>query len=251
MYLPCHPPNSRSAFWARCILCSLLLSFVLGSIPALLMAAAPKAGAQPASQEGKAAPQKSSKKPAKTSSSVRPHLAGNWAFGKKSVPVEQVWTQGMAPQALREAKMTGLKNKALKNSVKAPAVPPVTPPAKGLIKEPHAFPPQPVPLAERQQKTAKALGVPLGENMRLRGEMDSTSSSWHNTNLKKAMRVDQDLTREETNVIGAYADIEAGEDLTFSAGPELSHTKSQSSTQGATHGTETGLGLGFHLKWDF
>lgn len=163
---------------------------------------------------------------------IVPH-ADTWAFStQKPRPVDTIWTQGMAPQALKNASVIGLKNKAITTGLSAPAVPPVMPPR---------------PQTPKQNLQNKSRG------MQLRGDVDSINSSWHSSGLKHDLRIDQDMNRLETNIYGAYADIEAGEDLTLSAGPEFSHTRTQSATHGNSHTqTETGsLGLGFHLKWDF
>lgn len=145
----------------------------------------------------------------------------------------------MAPQAMKQAAVAGLKNKALNNALKAPNVPSVTPPSANKSAT--------SPLNDEKKR---GTNLPLGKNMRLRGDMESVNSSWHNSSFKNDMRIDQDMLRNETNVYGAYADIEAADDLTLSAGPEFSHTRTQSTTQHTT--TDNGaLGLGVQLKWGF
>lgn len=178
---------------------------------------------------------------AKTSTpkSQAPH-ADAWAFGsKKPRPVDSIWTQGLAPQALKNAAVTSLKDKALKKGLNAPEVPPVLPPKAQ---------------AEKANRIRlKANENPLGKGMPLRGDFDSVSSSWHSSGLKNDLRIDQDMSRQETNIYGAYADLEAGEDFTLSAGPEFSHTRTQNATQNSSHSQSdsSSLGLGLHLKWDF
>lgn len=219
---PTSSPRRYCRFAALCIallLCSVSCSFAQPSPPAL---------SKTKTSQG------SSKKV-----TPAPH-ADTWAFSSKNPrPVDQIWTRGIAPQAIKQAAVAGLKNKALKNGVKAPTVPEVKPPAssKGRITNLEA-PPQ-IPEGE---------GLLLGKNMRVRS--DTMSSSWHNSTLKNDMRIDQDVIRQETNVYGAYAEIESSEDFSLSAGPEFSHTRTQNSTQHAPADTGS-LGLSMQLKWGF
>lgn len=191
----------------------------------------------------KSPPPAKQKLPAKSKKSAQkvqaPH-ADAWAFSsKKPRPVDSIWTQGLAPQALKNAAVTSLKDKALKKGLNAPEVPPVLPPKAQ---------------AEKANKIRlKAAENPLGKGMPLRGDFDSVSSGWHSSGLKNDLRIDQDVNRQETNIYGAYADLEAGDDFTLSAGPEFSHTRTQNATQGNSHSQSdsSSLGLGLHLKWDF
>lgn len=168
-----------------------------------------------------------------------PH-ANTWAFStNKPRPVDQIWTRGLAPQAIKQAAVAGLKNKALKSELKAPSVPEIKPPAPSKSRANNL---------ETPPQLSESKGLPVGKAVHVRG--DSLSSSWHNSTLKNDMRIDQDVIRQETNVYGAYTDIEASEDLTLSAGPEFSHTRTQSTSQHSPVDTGS-LGLGVQLKWGF
>lgn len=220
---PTSPPRLYCWFAVLCI--------------ALLLCSATCSFAQPQSSAAatKTKPTQSSSKKV----TPAPH-ADTWAFSSKQPrPVDKIWTRGMAPQAIKQAAVAGLKNKALKNGVKAPSVPEIKPPAPTKSRITNIEAPPQIPDEE---------GLPLGKNMRVRS--DTMSSSWHNSALKNDMRIDQDVIRQETSVYGAYAEIESSEDFSLSAGPEFSHTRSQGSNQ--HNPADTGsLGLGMQLKWGF
>lgn len=234
---PSHFHPCARTFWpALPVLLALLL--VLSPAPSL---AQPQASDTPSAQQQtkQQARQQASKKTIKKLPKVPPP-ASAWAFSqgpRPPNPADNIWKRGLAAKALKDAAVVGLKNKALKNQVKAPPVPEVAPPTKPLATNIES-PPLP-PTSE---------GMPLGKGLRVRS--DSLNSSWHNTALKNDMRIDQDVIRQETNVYGAYSDIEAGEDVTFSAGPEFTHTRTQTSTQHSPSDSGT-LGVGVQLKWDF
>lgn len=237
------PPPSRLSSCTR-TLWPVVLALLLVLCPAYSLAQPQKPTSQSATQSAnpQAVPQSSkrtSKKTPKPSNLPSPH-ASAWAFSqgpREPSPADHIWTRGLAPKALREAAVVGLKNKALKSQVKAPPVPQVAPPSKNRVSNIES-PPQP----------HSSEGLPLGKGLRVRS--DSLNSSWHNSAVKNDMRIDQDTIRQETNVYGAYSDIEAGEDVTFSAGPEFTHTRTQNSTQHTP--VDTGvLGVGMQLKWGF
>lgn len=222
------PPTFPLRHW--CCFSALVLALVLYAAP-LSFAAQPQS--PPASSKTKSPNNKPKK------ASPAPH-ADTWAFSSNTPrPVDQIWTRGMAAQALKQAAVAGQKNKAPKKGGKVSPVPELSPQNSAQNRASNTESPPHVPDQE---------GFVVGKNMRVRS--DSISSSWHNSSFKNDMRIDQDVIRQETNVYGAYADIESSEDFSLSAGPEFSHTRSQNSNQ--HNPSDTGsLGLGMQMKWGF
>ncbi|MEG2171822.1 MAG: hypothetical protein RRY29_01020 [Desulfovibrionaceae bacterium] len=231
------PHSKGCAFAAGLRSCGLAVALLALAMLCAPASSAAEANAPPPAASARKLPLKNAPPKKSAKKSKTPH-ADVWAFSSQQPrPVDQIWTRGMAPQALKQAAVTGLKNKALKSEIKAPSVPTVTPP--------NTLPATGLGSQEKQLS-----GVLLNKNARIHGDIESMSSSWHNSSFKNDKRIDQEITRQETNVYGAYADIEASEDLTVRAGPEISHTRTQNSTQ-HSNADSTSLGLGLQLKWGF
>ena len=93
--------------------------------------------------------------------------------------------------------------------------------------------------------------LPVGKNMTVRGSVSNQVTAWRNP-ITEPVRIGQEVIMESKNVMGAYADINAGDDVTISAGPEYTMQAEQGMEQAGTHHTEpNSLGVGVRLEWAF
>lgn len=104
-------------------------------------------------------------------------------------------------------------------------------------------------------ETASPSGSPMhlsvGKNMTVRGAVSNQVTVWRNP-ITKPVRIGQEVIIESKNVMGAYADIDAGDDVTISAGPEFTIQGEQGLEQsGAHHNEPNSLGVALRLEWVF
>lgn len=95
------------------------------------------------------------------------------------------------------------------------------------------------------------LHMPVGKKMAVRGSVSNQVTAWRNP-VTEPVRVGQEVIMESKNVMGAYADIDAGDGVIISAGPEYIMPAEQVMEQaGSRHNEPNCLGVGFQLQWAF
>ncbi len=96
-----------------------------------------------------------------------------------------------------------------------------------------------------------SMHLPVGKNMTVRGAVSNQVTAWRNP-VTKSVRIGGEVIMESKNVMGAYAGINASDDVTISAGPEYIMQAEQGMEQVGAHHTEPdSLGVGVRLEWGF
>lgn len=104
---------------------------------------------------------------------------------------------------------------------------------------------------ETAAPSGPSMHLSVGKNMTVRGSVSNQVTAWRNP-ITEPVRIGQEVIIERKNVMGAYADIDAGDDVTISAGPEYTIQSEQGLEQaGAHHNEPNSLGVGLRLEWAF
>lgn len=95
---------------------------------------------------------------------------------------------------------------------------------------------------QRKQQTHGTVGI----------GMRRETSTWSVDPARKDIRPDEGMTRERRNVLGAYADVQTGDDFNINFGPEIILKDEEHSAEGAASDQpDSALGLGMKFKYDF
>lgn len=83
-------------------------------------------------------------------------------------------------------------------------------------------------------------------------DVTDESAAWKVTPSQKNTRADELKLRENRHILGAYADVEAGDDLNIRVGPELIlKDESHGEESAYSNQPDSSLGLGMKFKYDF
>lgn len=140
--------------------------------------------------------------------------ASPWAFGRSSTRDDEIWKKGVDSR------------KIFRNN----------PQGNVSISEGKAA------AREEARKRHKPLGL----------SMKDESGTWKVAPDSGALRPDELKLRDNRHVVSAFADVEAGEDLSIRLGPELilrDDTKGDETARADQ--PETVFGLGMNFKYDF
>ena len=134
--------------------------------------------------------------------------------GKKGTPVRHLHE--------RAVKDAGLKKKAMNT----------TPGIDSALDE----------AAGKKKKKKSGLGV----------SVENETATWRERLPTESARPDESLPLESRHVVRAFADVDAGEDLSISVGPELILKDEQNRDHSANNSQpDSALGLGMQFKLDF
>lgn len=82
--------------------------------------------------------------------------------------------------------------------------------------------------------------------------MKDETGTWKVTPSQKDIRPDENRVRENRHILGAYADVQAGNDFNIRVGPELIlKDDSHGDDSAYTEQPDSALGLGMKFKYDF
>lgn len=161
---------------------------------------------------------------AKADARKKKALHGNaWAFGQSDDRDAAIWRQGTPVRSLhdRAVSKAGVKKKAMNT---APGIDNALNEAAG----------------SKKKKSGLALSV------------ENETSTWRERLPTETARPDEILPLESRHVVRAFADVEAGEDLSISVGPELILKDEQNRDHSASNSQpDSALGLGMQFKLDF
>lgn len=145
-----------------------------------------------------------------------------WAFGQSSSRRDAIWQQGVPPESLRKhaVRDAGKHAKAVDT-------------APGIDNA--------LDTAAKAEKKKSSLGV----------RVDKESSSWREPLPMDATRPDESLPMESRHVVRAFADVEAGDDLSISLGPELILKDEYNERSVNNNQPDSVLGMGMQFKLDF
>ena len=199
-----------------------------GSVAAAEQRVAPQvAGTRPATDKHPAGAASGQNRPgtgAKADARKKKALHGNaWAFGQSDDRDAAIWRQGMPVRSLhdRAVSKAGVKKKAMNT---APGIDNALNEAAG----------------SKKKKSGLALSV------------DNETSTWRERLPTETARPDEILPLESRHVVRAFADLETGEDLSISVGPELILKDEQNRDHSASNSQpDSALGLGMQFKLDF
>lgn len=167
----------------------------------------------------KAAPGSSAAKAARNKQGLH---ARSWAFGQSSDRNAAIWREGVPSEDLHGRAVSGALEKKAVNT------------AKGIGS------------ALSGSTQAKKKKNPLGISM------ESEISTWREPLPADGARPDEVLPLESRHVVRAYADVEAGDDLSISVGPELILRDEQTRERNSNaNQPESVLGMGMQFKMDF
>lgn len=147
-----------------------------------------------------------------------------WAFGQSEDRNSAIWRQGTPAQNLhkRAVSGTGGGKKAMNT---APGIDNALNAASGSKKKPK-----------------NGLGL----------SVENETSAWRERLPAEGARPDESLPLESRHVVRAFADVEAGDDLSISVGPELILKDEQNRDHSASNSQpDSALGLGMQFKLDF
>lgn len=147
-----------------------------------------------------------------------------WAFGQSDDRDAAIWRQGTPVRHLHEraVKDAGLKKKAMNT----------TPGIDSALDE----------AAGKKKKKKSGLGV----------SVENETATWRERLPTESARPDESLPLESRHVVRAFADVDAGEDLSISVGPELILKDEQNRDHSANNSQpDSALGLGMQFKLDF
>lgn len=109
-----------------------------------------------------------------------------------------------------------------------------------------------------EEALAAARRQQQGESARLSGsyglKVRKEDSTWHEDPVhERSPEADEGLNLESRHVLGAYAGMKAGEDLSISVGPELilKDDRKKMDNIVSSDGPDSALGLGMQFKLDF
>lgn len=105
---------------------------------------------------------------------------------------------------------------------------------------------------QRETKGAVADKPRSGIRSSLGLSVKDESATWKVTPSQKNMRADELKLRENRHIVGAYADVEAGNDFNIRVGPELIlKDESHGEESAYSNQPDSSLGLGMKFKYDF
>jgi len=96
-------------------------------------------------------------------------------------------------------------------------------------------------LKASENKNASGLGVSVGQD----------ESSWRRKTPSDVEAPDENLPMQSRHVVRAFADVDAGDDLNISLGPELILKDEQRERAAANKEPDSTLGMGMRFKLDF
>ncbi len=111
----------------------------------------------------------------------------------------------------------------------------------GIGMGPH---PKTSPRGEQESK-----GVVLAGGA-IEGDAAVVGSSWHGPGSEEPI-IDEDMLKEQHDVVGAYGQVVAEDDFKMSLGPELYIPGDSSSLLGNEKSSASELGMGMKLQWGF
>lgn len=137
-----------------------------------------------------------------------------WAFGQSESRKDRIWQKGIDGDVVSRKKKTGKIRTESKDR-----------------------------LANAARENIKgSLGLSLKEE----------TGSWKTTPDAKSVHPDENIYRDRKHVVRAFADVQAGDDLNISIGPELILKDDQPNEESATENQpDSALGLGMRFKYDF
>ncbi|BAV91793.1 hypothetical protein [Candidatus Desulfovibrio trichonymphae] len=142
-----------------------------------------------------------------------------WTFGQSPDREADIWRHGKRTERIREHAVSDAKNgpKAVNTA----------------------------PIIDRALKnTEKKQG---GLNVGIRNE----SASWRPLLPTGNARPYENQTRTGRHIVGAFADVKSGDDLSIRLGPELILKDEQSIEKSASNQPDSALGMGMQFKLDF
>ncbi|MGE9984588.1 hypothetical protein [Desulfovibrio sp. SGI.169] len=143
-----------------------------------------------------------------------------WAFGQSGDRDAALWRDGMPVQRLHERAVGG--KKAMNT-------------ASGIDNALNAA-------NENEKKPRGGLGI----------SVENETSTWRERLPAEGARPDESLPLESRHVVRAFADVEAGDALSISVGPELIIRDEQNREHSASNSQpDSALGLGMQFKLDF
>ena len=194
---------------------------VLAALALLLCGMRPDA---PAVEQKNAPSASSAGKRDKAVRKAQPLHSSAWAFGQSGDRNSAIWRQGTPVQNLHKRAVSGVGGgKKAMNT------------APGIDNALNA--------ADGNKKKAKN-GLALS--------VENETSAWRKRLPAEGARPDESLPLESRHVVRAFADVEAGDDLSISVGPELILKDEQNRDHSASNSQpDSALGLGMQFKLDF
>ena len=156
-----------------------------------------------------------------------PGPASPFAFGQSSGRADPLWSRGEEGASIGRSSVAGETEEAR---------------GEKAIEEALA-----AARREQQGDPARLIG---SYGLKVRKE----DSAWHEDPVhEKAPGADERLNLESRHVVGAYAGMKAGEDLSISVGPELILRDERKKMDNilSSDGPDSALGLGMQFKLDF
>ncbi|MDR0815938.1 MAG: hypothetical protein LBN28_00830 [Desulfovibrio sp.] len=208
------PQSSETASRAFRLLCLVLCLFAQCLTTTLPLLPVPATAASAAQTQTMAPGKKNGGAAPQKNLHARP-----WIFGKSPDREADIWRHGERAERIREH---------------------AVPDAKSMPKAVNT-----APVIDRALKNAEKKQD--GLNVDIRNE----SASWRPLLPTENARPYENQTRTGRHIVGAFADMKSGDDLSIRLGPELILKDEQSIEKSAGNQPDSALGMGMQFKLDF